>query len=93
MGVAIDMCICSTLQAITPNSKLNVESDGMNLYNLNNNNNKNDDNNNNLEQIKKRKKNSNGVIINNEQSNDAEKFNNNIPSNGHVILTPKQKES
>ena len=54
MGVAIEMCTCSSQQAIAPNSKLNVESDGMNLYNSNNNNIKND-NNNNLEQIKKKK--------------------------------------
>jgi GTPase SAR1 family protein len=90
MGVAIEMCTCSSQQAIAPNSKLNVESDGMNLYNSNNNNIKND-NNNNLEQIKKKKKNSNGVIINNEQSNDAETYNN-ISSNGAVVLTPKQKK-
>ena len=90
MGVAIEMCTCSSQQAIAPNSKLNVESDGMNLYNSNNNNIKND-NNNNLEQIKKKKKNSNGVLINNEQSNDAETYNN-ISSNGAVVLTPKQKK-
>ena len=89
MGVAIDMCTCSSQQAIAPNSKLNVESDGVNLYNLNNNNNNKNDNNNKIEHIKKRKKNSNGVI-NNEQSNDAETYNN-ISSNGAVALTPKQK--
>lgn len=88
MGVVIEMCFCSSQQAIAPNSKSNVESDGINLFNSNNNNNKND--NSNLEHIKKRKKNSNGILINNEQSNDAETYNN-ILSNGAAVLTPKQK--
>ena len=87
MGVVIEMCTCSSQQAIVPNSKLNVENDAVNLYNTNNNNNKND--NNNIEQINRKKKTSNGVIINNEQSNDAETYNN-ISSNG-AALTPKQK--
>ena len=88
MGAVIEMCICSPQQAIVPNSKYNVENDGINLYNTNNNNNKND--NNNIEQINKKKKISNGVLINHEQSNDAETYNN-ISLNGAAVLTPKQK--
>ena len=84
----MEMCTCSSQQAIVTNSKLNVENDGINLYNTNNNNIQNE--NNNIEQINKKKKISNGVIINNEQSNDAETYNN-ISSNGAVVLTPKQK--
>ena len=95
MGIVVEMCTCSSQQAIVPNSKSNVESDAMNLYNNNNNNLKNDnndnnDNINNIEQINKKKKVSNGVILNNEQSNDAETYNN-ISSNGAAVLTPKQK--
>ena len=88
MGAAIEMCTCSSQQAIVPNSKSNLENDGINQYNINNNNIKND--NNNIENIKKKKKISNGVLINNEQSNDAETFNN-VLSNGASVLTPKNK--
>ena len=88
MGIVIEMCTCSSQQAIIPNSKSNMVNDGIILYN--NNNQINNDTHNNIEQIKKRKKTSNGVIINNEQSNDAETYNK-ISSNGAVVLTPKQK--
>lgn len=88
MGIVIEMCTCSSQQAIIPNSKSNMVNDGIILYNNNNQNN--NDTHNNIEQIKKRKKTSNGVIINNEQSNDAETYNK-ISSNGAVVLTPKQK--
>ena len=90
MGVVIEMCTCSSQQAIVQNSKCNVENDGINLYNTNNNNNINNKNDNNIEQINKKKKISNGVIVNNEQSNDAETYNN-ISSKGAAVLTPKQK--
>ncbi len=83
----MEMCTCSQ-QVIMPNSKSNIESDGVNLFNTNNNNIKND---NNLEQIKKRKKISNGTKINNEQSNDAETYNK-FSSIGGANLTPKQKK-
>ncbi len=86
MGIIIEMCSCSSQQAIVPNSKSNIENDGINLYN--NNNHINNETHNNIEQIKKKKKNSYGV--NNEQSNDAETFNN-ISLGGGVVLTPKQK--
>ena len=85
MGAAIEMCTCSSQQAIIPN---NLENDGINQYNANNNNIKND--NNNIENIKKKKKISNGVLINNEQNNDAETFSN-VLSNGVSALTPKNK--
>ena len=88
MGAVIEMCTCSSQQAIVSNSKSNLENDGINQYNTNNNNIKND--NNNIENIKKKKKISNGVSINNEQSNDAETFNN-VLSNGASVLTPKNK--
>jgi GTPase SAR1 family protein len=88
MGIIIEMCTCSSQQAIIPNSKSNIENDIINQYN--NNNPINNDTHNNIEQIKKKKKISNGVILNNEQSNDAETYNN-ISLGGHSILTPKQK--
>ena len=88
MGAALEICTCSSQQIIVPNSKSNLENDGINQYNTNNINNKND--NNNIENIKKKKKISNGVLINNEQSNDAETFNK-VLSNGASILTPKNK--
>ena len=75
MGVVIELCTCSSQKAIVPNSKSNVENDGISLYNLNNNNNNNKNDNNNIEQINKRKKISNGIVVNNEQNNDAETYN------------------
>ena len=90
MGVVIEMCTCSSQQAIVPNYKSNLENDGIGQYNRNNNNIKNENNDNNIENIKKRKKISNGVLINNEQSNDTETFKN-VVSNGASVLTPKNK--
>ena len=90
MGVVFEFCSCPSQQAIVPNSKLIVENDGINLYDVNNYNNNKNDNNNIIEQVKKKKKISNGIIVNNEQSNDAETYNR-VLSNGGIVLTPKQK--
>ena len=54
MGIIIEMCSCSSQQAIVPNSKSNIENDGINLYN--NNNHINNETHNNIEQIKKKEK-------------------------------------
>ena len=88
MGIIIEMCTCSSQQAIIPNSKSNIENDIINQYI--NNNPINIDTHNNIEQIKKKKKISNGVLLNNEQSNDAETYNN-ISLGGPSVVTPKQK--
>jgi len=91
MGVVIDLCVCPPQQINMPNSKLNGESEDVNLHNLNNmERNEADNVNNNFGQVKKRKKISNGITIN-EATNDAETFNN-LSLNGGAISTPKNKK-
>ena len=88
MGIKLEMCTCSSQQAIVPNSNSNLENDIININSSNNNNNKND--NNNLENINEKKKiNNGGALINNEQSNDAETFKNALSND--ASLTSKNK--